>query len=88
MAEPTRTLDGIREVEAATHVFASAAAMHYCRLLDSRNQRRLVRAADVFVTNCLPAMLEELRIAWADPEPLNPRIRARRRNLRSLQPED
>src|SRR5579864_2803439 len=66
------------------------AEMNYCWLLDGRNKRsvvlnlaepagreilyKLVRTADVFVTNYLPAVLDKLNIAWADLEPLNARL--------------
>ena len=107
MAEPKRIRDGIRAVEAATQVFAPAAAMHYCRLLDSRNQRsvvlhpaepsglevlrRLVRAADVFVTNCLPAVLETPSLIYVEcghPRPAPEWGTDTVDVLRSLNPED
>ncbi len=59
------------------------AEMNYCWLLDNRNKRsvvlnlteskglqalyQLVRRADVFVTNYLPAVLEKLHIAYGRP---------------------
>jgi crotonobetainyl-CoA:carnitine CoA-transferase CaiB-like acyl-CoA transferase len=62
----------------------------YCWLLTSRGKRsvaldlkdaegreillRLAREADVFVTNYPVRVLAELRLAWRDLEPLNPRL--------------
>jgi crotonobetainyl-CoA:carnitine CoA-transferase CaiB-like acyl-CoA transferase len=64
--------------------------MNYCWLLDNRNKRsvvldlaepaglrslrKLVRRADVFITNYLPAVLEKLRITYDDLAPINPRL--------------
>ena len=64
--------------------------MNYCWLLDNRNKRsvaldlgeprgleilqKLVRKADVFVTNYLPAVLEKLRLTHEDLAPLNERL--------------
>jgi len=66
------------------------AEMNYCWLLDGRNKRsvvlnlaepaglevlhKLVRTADVFVTNYLPAVLEKLHLTYAELAPLNSRL--------------
>ncbi len=62
----------------------------YCFLLDGRNKRsvaldlsdddarailyRLVRDADVFVTNYHPSVLAKLHLTWDELRPLNPRL--------------
>lgn len=49
-------------------------------LLDLKNPggyavfKRLLKKADVFVTNFQPAVLEKLRLCWEDLQPINPRL--------------
>ncbi len=66
------------------------AAMNYCWLLEARNKKsvaldlkqeagrevllKLVRTADVFVTNYQPSVLRALRLSEADLRPLNGRL--------------
>jgi crotonobetainyl-CoA:carnitine CoA-transferase CaiB-like acyl-CoA transferase len=62
----------------------------YCWILDGRNKRslsldlgtgvgreillKLVAAADVFITNYQPALVEKFHVTWEDLAPLNPRL--------------
>src|ERR1044072_9026260 len=66
------------------------AEMNYCWVLDARNKKRiaidlksaagreillkLVRTADVFITNYQPSVLEALRLSYADLKPLNEQL--------------
>ena len=82
LGDPFRYLSTVPGMPLSEHLF--------CWILDARNRKslalnleddsarevllRLVRTADVFITNYLPATVQKFRVAYEDLQPLNDRL--------------
>jgi formyl-CoA transferase len=82
VGDPFRYLSTVPGMPASEHLF--------CWMLDARNRKslalnleepaarevlfKLVRTADVFITNFLPALADKFRVTYDHLQPLNPRL--------------